>query len=63
MLDAYIDSMNQATPATEAAHLCGHLPLRETAETATTFCAKCVAHNCTTANCPGHMRWPGQSAY
>lgn len=55
--------MNQATPATEAAHLCGHLPLRETPETVSTFCPKCVAHNCTTANCPGHMRWPGQTAY
>lgn len=39
-------------------HLCGHLPLRETPETPTTYCPKCVAWNCTTPNCPGHMRWP-----
>jgi hypothetical protein len=41
-----------------ARHLCGHLPLRETPETATTFCAKCIAWHCTSADCPGHMRWP-----
>jgi hypothetical protein len=62
-LGAYIVPMNQPTPATEAAHLCGHLPLRETADTTTTFCPKCVAWDCTTENCPGHMRFPGQTAY
>lgn len=41
-----------------ARHLCGHLPLVETPETPTTFCAKCVAHGCTRTDCPGHMRWP-----
>ena len=52
-----------ATPTTEARHLCGHLPLQPQPQTATTFCPKCVAHGCTTPQCPGHMRWPGQTAY
>jgi hypothetical protein len=39
-------------------HLCGHLPLRETAETADTFCPKCVAWDCTDTACAGHQRWP-----
>jgi hypothetical protein len=43
---------------TEVRHLCGHLPLTETAETPTTFCIKCVACGCTTVNCQGHMRMP-----
>jgi len=42
-------------------HLCGHLPLHESPETATTYCIKCAAWGCTTANCPGHQRWPDQA--
>jgi hypothetical protein len=51
---AIMRSMN----TTEVRHLCGHLPLTETAETPTTFCIKCVACGCTTVNCQGHMRMP-----
>ena len=43
---------------TEVRHLCGHLPLREQASTASTVCIKCAAWNCTATNCPGHQRWP-----
>ena len=47
-------------PAAEVRHLCGHLPLHPTPQTPTTFCIKCAAWGCTTANCPGHMAHPGE---
>lgn len=50
----------QSMNTNESRHLCGHLPLVQTALTSTTFCAKCVAWNCQTVNCSGHMRSPEQ---